>query len=105
MNMPEDFWTHAATAAACGRLGRKEEARAALDALRSLLPGYRDELGPTLGLWILDTDVVEQVMEGMAQAEALVGEPPHAAPAPAASVDVTPWRRRPLPSPCCRFPT
>ena len=85
MNMPEDFWTHAVTAAACGRLGRKEEARAALDALRGLLPGYRDELGPTLGLWILDTAVVEQVMEGMAQAEALVGEPPQAAPAPAAT--------------------
>ena len=62
---------HATTAAACGRLGRKEEARAALVALRSLLPGYRDELGPALGLWILDEAVVEQVMEGLAQAEAL----------------------------------
>jgi len=84
MNMPQDFWTHAVTAAACGRLGRKEEARAALEALRSLLPGYRDELGPTLGLWILDAAVVEQVMEGLAQAEALVGEPPPATPASAA---------------------
>ena len=82
MNMPEDFWTHAVTAAASGRLGRKEEARAALDALRSLMPGYREELGPTLGLWILDAPVVEQVMEGVAQAEALVGEPPRIAPAP-----------------------
>ena len=81
MNMPEDFWTHAVTAAASGRLGRKEEARAALDALRSLMPGYREELGPTLGLWILDASVVEQVMEGVAQAEALVGEPPRIAPA------------------------
>ena len=85
MNMPEDFWTHATTAAACGRLGRSEEARAALDALRSLLPGYREELGPTLGLWILDALVVEQVMEGVAQAEALVGEPPRIAPAPAST--------------------
>jgi hypothetical protein len=48
------------------------------------LPGYRDELGPTLGLWILDAAVVEQVMEGLAQAEALVGEPPPATPASAA---------------------
>jgi hypothetical protein len=76
MNMPQDFWTHATTAAACGRLGRKEEARAALEALRGLLPGYREELGPTLGLWILDAAVVEQVMEGLALAEALVGETP-----------------------------
>jgi TolB-like protein/Tfp pilus assembly protein PilF len=82
MNMPEDFWTHAVTAAACGRLGRTEEARAALDALGSLMPGYREELGPTLGLWILDAAVVVQVMEGVAQAEALVGEPPRIAPAP-----------------------
>jgi hypothetical protein len=37
---------------------------------------YDEELGPTLGLWILDAAVVEQVMEGVAQAEALVGEPP-----------------------------
>ena len=79
MNMPEDFWTHATTAAACGRLGRKEEARAALEALRGLLPGYREELGPTLGLWILDAAVVAQVMEGLAMAEALVGETPQAA--------------------------
>jgi hypothetical protein len=63
------------TAAACGRLGRKDEARAALEALRSLLPGYRDEVGPTLGLWILDAAVVGQVMEGIAEAEALVGGP------------------------------
>ena len=78
MNMPQDFWTHATTAAACGRLGRKEEARAALEALRGLLPGYREELGPTLGLWILDAAVVAQVMEGLAMAEALVGETPQA---------------------------
>jgi TolB-like protein/Flp pilus assembly protein TadD len=46
------------------------------------MPGYREELGPTLGLWILDAPVVEQVMEGVAQAESLVGEPPRIAPAP-----------------------
>jgi TolB-like protein/cytochrome c-type biogenesis protein CcmH/NrfG len=84
LNMPEDFWVHAVTAAVCGRLGRKQEARAALEALRRLLPGYRDELGPTLGLWILDAAVVGQVMEGLAEAEALVGERPRAAPASSA---------------------
>ena len=94
MNMPEDFWTHAVTAAASGWLGRKEEARAALDALRSLMPGYREELGPTLGLWILDAPVVEQVMEGVAQAEALVGEPSRIAPAPAATATGTPAGER-----------
>ncbi len=83
LNMPQDFWTHATTAAACGRLGRKEEARAALDALRGLLPGYREEVGPALALWILDAAVVAQVMEGLALAEALVGEPPQAGRDPA----------------------
>ena len=38
MNMPEDFWAHAVTAAACGRLGRKEEARAALEASGASCP-------------------------------------------------------------------
>ena len=104
MNMPEDFWTHATTAAACGRLGRSEEARAALNALRSLLPGYREELGPTLGLWILDGAVVEQVMEGVAQAEALVGEPPRIAQLPHQR-RVTPRRKLRLPSLCCRSRT
>ena len=84
LNMPEDFWVHAVTAAVCGRLRRKEEARAALETLRSLLPGYRDELGPTLALWILDAAVVEQVMEGLAEAEALVGAPSELAPVSAA---------------------
>jgi serine/threonine protein kinase/tetratricopeptide (TPR) repeat protein len=85
LNMPEDFWVHVVTAAAAGRLGRKEEARAALETLRRLLPGYRDELGPTLGLWILDAAVVGQVTDGIAQAEALVGQQPQAAPASGAT--------------------
>jgi len=87
INMPEFFWTHSAIAAASGRLGRTEEARAALEALRRLLPAYRDELGPTLGSWILDTDVVERVMEGVADAEVLVAERPH--PTPASAVTPT----------------
>jgi len=93
LNMPGDFWVHAVTAAVCGRLGRREEARSALETLQSLLPGYRDELGPTLGLWILDTAVVEQVMEGMAEAEALVG-----APSEAASVSAGPASRGNVPA-------
>jgi TolB-like protein/cytochrome c-type biogenesis protein CcmH/NrfG len=80
LNMPEDFWVHAVAAAASGRLGLKEEARAALASLRRLLPGYRHELRPTLGLWIVDAAVVEQVMEGLAEAEALVGDDSQVAP-------------------------
>lgn len=78
LNMPEDFWTHAVTAAASGQLGQQQDARAALERLASLLPGYRDELAPTLGLWILDAAVVEQVMEGIAKAEALTSSVPAA---------------------------
>ena len=76
LNMPDDFWVHAVIAAASGRLGGKDEARAALESLRRLLPGYRDELEPTLRLWIIDAALVEQVMEGIAQGEALVGPTP-----------------------------
>ncbi|MGH9603202.1 MAG: hypothetical protein ACRD24_12530, partial [Terriglobales bacterium] len=73
INMPEVFWTYVVTAAVCGRLGRREEARAALDALRNLFPDYRQNLRANLELWILDADFVEQVMQGLAEAEALAG--------------------------------
>jgi hypothetical protein len=71
ISMPEFVWTHFATAAVCGRLGRREEACHAVEALRGLMPDYREGLRPLLKLWILDTDVVEQTMEGLAEAEAL----------------------------------
>ena len=71
INMPEFLWTHFVTAAVCGRLGRREEARLAVAALRSVMPDYREELRPHLELWILDADVVKETMEGLAEAEAL----------------------------------
>jgi len=72
INMPEFLWTHFVTAAVCGRLGRREEARLAVAALRNVMPDYRQTLRPHLKLWILDADAVEQAMEGLAEAEALV---------------------------------
>jgi TolB-like protein/Flp pilus assembly protein TadD len=80
INMPEFFWTHVVTAAVCGRLGQREEARAALEALRSLFPDYRQGLRANEELWILDADVVEQVMQGLAEAETLAAPSPPAAP-------------------------
>jgi TolB-like protein/class 3 adenylate cyclase len=74
INMPEFVWTHFTTAAVCGRLGRREEARRAVAALRSVMPDYREGLRPHLKLWILDADVVEETMKGLAEAEALTGE-------------------------------
>jgi TolB-like protein len=74
INMPEFFWTHFVTAAVCGRLGRREEARAALEALRSFFPDYQEKMRANTALWIIDQHVVDQAMEGLAEAEALVGE-------------------------------
>ncbi len=79
INMPEFFWSHFVTAAVCGRLGRREDARAALDALERLFPAYREDLPANEELWILDADLVERLMQGLAEAEALAASSPAAA--------------------------
>ncbi|HUO84951.1 MAG TPA: protein kinase, partial [Thermoanaerobaculia bacterium] len=79
INMPELFWTPFLTAAACGRLGRREEARVALDALQRLLPDYHQTLRANSALWIADAELVEQEMQGLAEAEALVASTPRVA--------------------------
>jgi TolB-like protein/tetratricopeptide (TPR) repeat protein len=80
INMPEFFWTHYVTAAVCGRLGRREDARAALEALRSSFPDYQERVRANVALWILDAGVVEQAMQGLAEAEALVSPSPQTTP-------------------------
>ena len=42
MGWPDFFWTHAATAAVLGQLGRLDEARASVDRLLELDPDFAD---------------------------------------------------------------
>jgi TolB-like protein len=70
INMPQFIWTHFVIAAASGRLGRRQEAKTALEALRSLVPDYPEGLQPHLKA-VPASDVLEQLMQGLAEAEAL----------------------------------
>jgi adenylate cyclase len=74
INMPESPIPHLLTAVACGRLGQQEEARAALEALRSVVLDYPGGLQPLFNLF-LDADLLEQVMQGLAAAEASAASP------------------------------
>jgi adenylate cyclase len=71
INMPGFFWAHLLAAAIAGRLGRPDEARAGLESLRGHFPSYREELERYRELWIRDAAVWAQLVEGLAEAEAL----------------------------------
>jgi TolB-like protein len=76
MNMPGFFWTHVNTVAACGRLSRRSDARAALEALRGLFPGYRDELRRYEQATFMEPAIWSELMRGLEEAEALAGPAP-----------------------------
>jgi hypothetical protein len=73
--MPEFFIGQMLTAVASGRLGRRQDAVAALDALRRIFPASREAVRAVLTLWIQDGEVVERMMLGYAEAEALAAAP------------------------------
>jgi TolB-like protein len=74
MQMPEFFWSHLAAAAAAGRLGREDDCRVALEALRRLSPDYRRELEWYGAIWSRDPAFWEKLLKGFEAAETLVGE-------------------------------
>jgi tetratricopeptide (TPR) repeat protein len=71
MQMPEFFWSHVMAAAACGRLGRQDEASAALEGLRSLFPDYRQELQRYRESLHMAPETWEMLTSGLEEAEAL----------------------------------
>ncbi|HEY5610461.1 MAG TPA: hypothetical protein VIL97_04590 [Thermoanaerobaculia bacterium] len=71
INMPESLWTHAVTAACCGRLGRRDEGRVALENLKRFFPDYPDGVRAVMDRWVLDSNVVDLLMEGLVAAEEL----------------------------------
>jgi TolB-like protein/Flp pilus assembly protein TadD len=70
INMPEFHWMQLMTAAACGMLGRNEEARTAIESLRKYNPTFLDleNVRDDIGMWDPDKDEVEQFLQGLQKA-------------------------------------
>ncbi len=83
INMPEFHWMHLMTAAACGMLGRHEEARAAIESLRKYTPAFLDleNVREDLATWDPDKDEVERFLQGLQKAGLKYGSADSAGPA------------------------
>jgi serine/threonine protein kinase len=70
VNTPELFWTHMVQAIAFGQLGRLEEARVALEAMRKTFPLPFDEVSvrEQLGKWFPETGALDHLFEGLSKA-------------------------------------
>jgi tetratricopeptide (TPR) repeat protein len=70
VNMPHHHWTHLALAAACGQLQRKQDAAAAMQALRRQTPRFLDlaVVREELERWAVDKDFNEHFLEGLRKA-------------------------------------
>ncbi len=70
INMPEFHWMHLMTAAACGMLGRHEEARTATESLRKYNPMFLDleNVREDIEMWDPDKHDVEQFLQGLQKA-------------------------------------
>jgi adenylate cyclase len=74
---PSTVYGHIAVAAAAARLGRKEEAKAALEALVALDPGYGERVHSDLALRSLAPELVREVVDALVEAGLHVpGRPP-----------------------------
>jgi hypothetical protein len=70
INMPEFHWRHLTAAAACGMLGRHEEACTAIESLRKYNPTFLklENVREDLEMWDPDQDEVEQFLQGLQKA-------------------------------------
>ena len=70
INMPEYHWMHLMTAAACGMLGRHEEARTATESLRKYNPTFLDleNVREDIEMWDPDKHDVERFLQGLQKA-------------------------------------
>ena len=70
INMPEFHWMQLMTAAACGMLGRHEEARTAIESLRKYNPTFLDleNVREDIEMWDPDKDEVERFLQGLQKA-------------------------------------
>jgi len=68
VNMPGYHPNHITLAAIYGQLGRTRDARAALEDLQLLSPGYETRAREELGKWFLSTDMLDHVLDGLRKA-------------------------------------
>ncbi len=70
INMPHHHWTHLFMAAVCGQLQRKQDAAAAIQALRRQTPRFLDlaVVREDLEKWIADRELNEHLLEGLRKA-------------------------------------
>ena len=70
INMPEYHWMHLMTAAACGMLGRHEEAHTAIESLRKYNPTFLDleNVRGDIRMWDPDKEDVERFLLGLEKA-------------------------------------
>jgi serine/threonine protein kinase/tetratricopeptide (TPR) repeat protein len=70
INMPEFHWMQLMTAAACGMLGRHEEARTATESLRKYNPTFLDleNVREDIEMWDPDKNEVEKFLQGLQKA-------------------------------------
>ena len=70
INMPEFHWMQLMTAAACGMLGRHEEARTAIELLRKYNPTFLalENVREDIEKWDSDKDEVERLLLGLQKA-------------------------------------
>ena len=89
INMPRFPKWHLTMAAVAGRLGLRDEARAALEGLRQLDPaaGSDDYVRAAFASWVWSDEEMEQVVEGVRKARALAGSGGAAPQAPPAGGD------------------
>ena len=90
INMPEYHWMPLAIAAACGMLGRHEEARTAIDSLRKYNPTFLDleNVREEIARWDPDKDEVERLMQGLQKAGLKYGT--KYGPADSAATEIAP---------------
>jgi serine/threonine protein kinase/tetratricopeptide (TPR) repeat protein len=92
INMAEYHWMHLATAAACGMLGRHEEARTAIESLRKYNPAFLhlENVREGLARWDPDKDEVERFMQGLQKAGLKYGMKDDPADSAAAEIEPQP---------------
>jgi TolB-like protein/Tfp pilus assembly protein PilF len=75
INMPLFPWSHLASAAAAGQLGRAAEARAGVEALARIYPGIPDQqrIVREWSVWFWDAAVFDRLLQGWEKARVLIG--------------------------------
>jgi len=70
INMPEFHWMYLMIAAACGMLGRHEEASTAVESLRNYNPAFLDleNVRQDISMWDPDENDVERFLQGLQKA-------------------------------------